>query len=75
MTDREVYEHLYRRYEPPDTTAEIELWEKQRAEADAAIEAKPLEVRKAEFWAFCKSEGFADAEIQAAWDEYLTSEA
>lgn len=74
MTDREVYEHLYRRYEKKDTTAEIATWERQQAEREKAFEQKPLADRKAEFWAMCQDWNIPEADIAAQWEAYLRGE-
>jgi hypothetical protein len=74
MTDREVYEWLYRHYEKPDKSEKIEEWEKQQADFDAAYVQKPLEERKAEFWAMCREWGCKEDEIAAQWEAYLKGE-
>lgn len=71
MTDREVYEHLYRRYEKADTAQEIAQWERHRADADAAVEAMPLEDRKRAFWDLCRDFGCSEADTAAQWEAYL----
>ena len=71
MTDREVYEYLYLRYAKDDSAEEIAAWEKQQAAAEVAFEAKPLEQRKAEFWAMCREFDCPEDEIQGQWEAYL----
>jgi hypothetical protein len=74
MTDREVYEWLYRRYDKPDKSAEIEAWEVKRAEVEKAHAQRPIAERKAEFWAMCQEFGCPEADIQKQWDAYLKGE-
>lgn len=71
MTDRDVYEHFYRRYADPDTVGKIEAHEKQLAAVEEEFAQKPLDQRKAEFWDMCRDFGCKEADIQAQWDEYL----
>lgn len=71
MTDRDVYEHLQRRYDAPDMTAEIEAAERRQAEAEAEYMQKPLDERKAEYFELCRDFGVPEAEIERKWKRYL----
>lgn len=75
LTDREVYEHFYRHYEPADAAADaVAEIDRIQAEAQAAWQAKPLDQRKKEYWDLCRSQGCKDADIQKQWDAYLRGE-
>ena len=71
MTDRDVYEVFYRKYEPPDPDSLARELEDRRRAADEAHAKKPLAQRKREFWDLCKSHGCKEADTQRQWDAYL----
>ncbi len=70
MTDREVYEIFYRRYEAKPEK-QIEDYDAKVKAAEAEFLQKPLDQRKAEFWDLCRSFSCSEADIQKQWDEYL----
>lgn len=75
MTDRQVYEWLYRKYETPDNAAKIQAHEARLAQTEAEHSQKSLEQRKAEYWEMCRDFGCKEPEIQAQWEAYLRGEA
>ena len=71
MTDREVFEHLYRAYADPDPADKIKAIEEAQRQAESEYMKRTLDQRKTDYYEMCRRYGFKDVQIDAKWQKYL----